>query len=442
MPLSYFYVIHRRRLGGLETRVNRFVSLYGFLILLCTAVLAVVVPISSLDLAPETWIFFGTALVILAAVGGAAGFPSFQSFVEKRLFGIKLPYQNLQETYSNRITTSTSMPGLSKILDEEVFPTLLVRQYAFMQAANGGVTILLAKDVDAAELLRKCRADELTAQAGRFFPGAPPCGWVRLILPLKIGDRIIGFWLLGRRDPDDYYPQAEIPILQSLANQTAVALSYIEHAEQARRMYQSDIERNEQERMRLALELHDSVLHELAVLRSSVGEASLPPQFQTSYEEAVDRLREIVSDLRPPMLMYGLVPALDELADNLMERSGDRVTVKVDIREEGGRLSQNMESHLFRIAQEACQNSLRHARAGNIVISGGIAPDKLDLSIADDGTGFEPQIELGGLIASRHFGLAGMVERARLIGAEISIKSASGRGTSIHIIWKNGAPKN
>ncbi|MBI5950623.1 MAG: hypothetical protein HY865_03100 [Chloroflexi bacterium] len=439
MPLAYFYVIYRRRLGGLEVRVNRIVSLYAFLILLCTALFLIVVPVSSLNINPEAWIFFGTMLVLFAAIAGTAGFPVFQTFMEKRFFGIKLPYQNLQEIYSSRITTSTSMPSLLQLLEDEIFPSLLVRQYVFARVLNKELKILLAKNVDADQLSHKCGVDELIDQAGKFFPEILNCDWVRLILPLKVGDRFIGFWLLGQRDPDDHYPQAEIPTLQSIANQTAIALSNIEHAEQVRKMYQSDIERNEQERMSLALELHDSVLNELAILRASVGEASLPPQFQTSYEEVARRLREIVSDLRPPMLMYGLVPALNGLADNLMERSGDKVTIKADIQSGEERLPQNMEQHLYRIAQEACENSLRHSRAKNIVISGEIASRKLDLTITDDGTGFEPQTELDSLIASRHYGLAGMVERAHLLGAEINIKSMPDHGTTIHISWVNNA---
>jgi len=260
---------------------------------------------------------------------------------------------------------------------------------------------------------------------------------MRLILPLKVGDSFIGFWLLGRRDPDDNYPQAELPILQSLANQTAIALSNILHAEQLRKMYQSDIERYEKERMSLALELHDSVLNELAVLRTNLNEPNLSPKFQTSYEEITHRLREIVSDLRPPMLMYGLIPAITELADNLMERNGDRIKIKVDIQTGEERLPQNIEQHLFRITQEACQNALRHAQANNITVAGALTSQGIDFIIEDDGTGFEPQLDLSSLVANNHFGLAGMIERAHLIGAEISIQPSPNTGTKIHITWKN-----
>lgn len=437
MPLAYFYVIYRRQLGGLEVRANRLLSLYAYLILFATALIAFVTYLGSLRLSTEPLIFAGSIYTLTTTYVAITAFPVFQSFMERRFFGVRLPYRNLQETFSSRITTSVSMPNLLQLLETEVFPSLLVRQYAFLQVDNGGVKILLTKNAGAEELTHKCRMEELTAREGKVYTDYFPCGWVRLILPLKVGDRFLGFWFLGQRDPDDHYPQAEIPILQALANQTAIALSNIQHAEQARKMYQSDIERNEAERKRLALELHDSVLNELAVLRTSLDEDSLPPHLQASYEGVTHRLREIVSDLRPPMLMYGLVPALNELADNLMERNGDRVNIEVNIDGRNERLPQNMEQHLFRIAQEACENSLRHAQAKNIHIGGEISSRKLDLHIADDGAGFEPQTELDNLLANRHFGLAGMVERAQLIGAQFNIASKRESGTKIRIVWQD-----
>lgn len=435
MPLGYFYAFHRRQFGGLEIRANRIFALYAYMIIFGTALTLYVTYLGTLELTRERLYFLGSVYTLLTALIAIASFPAFQTFVERNFFGIRLPYSNLQEIYSSRITTSMSTPSLLQILEEEVFPSLLVRQYALMQISNGELNILAGKNIDVKQLSSKCNIDELTALAGTFFPNDFPCDWIRLILLLQAGDRSIGFWLLGQRDPDDHYSQAEIPILQSLANQTAIALSNIEHAEQARKMYQSDIERNEKERMWLAMELHDSVLNELAILHNSLVEANPPLQFQTSYEEVTRRLREIVSNLRPPMLTYGLVPALNELADNLMERSGDKVAIQVNILEGDGRLAQNMEQHLFRIVQEACGNAMRHAHAENIQISGEIDSNIVNLDIVDDGSGFKPQAELGNLIANRHFGLAGMMERARLIGAEINIKSNPDRGTRIHIEW-------
>ena len=443
MPLVYLFIIYRGQLGGLEMRANRFLSLYAFLIIIGTILIVFITPALPLQIPGSISLLLALGLTLLTAFFSTLLFPAFQAFVEKRLLGIKLPYQNLQETYSGRIVASTSIHSLLQLLEDEVFPSLLVRQFAFVRVFNGNFKALLTRNVTVEQLPRESHIDELTSQAGRYIPNiSPDGGWMRLILPLKVGDSFIGFWLLGRRDPDDLYSQAEIPILQSLANQTAIALSNILHAEQLRKMYQSDIERYEKERMRLALELHDSILNELAILRTGLGDIGLPPGFQVSYEEVTHRLREIVTDLRPPMLMYGLLPAINALADNLMERSGDRITIDVDIQTDNKRLPQNMEQHLYRIVQEACENSLRHARANNISIFGILAPRAIDLTVEDDGAGFDPQIELGSLIANSHFGLAGMVERCSLIGAEINIQSNPVAGTKINVTWAGESEKS
>lgn len=438
MPLAYFYVIYRRQLGGLEVRLNRFISLYAFLIVFGTALLILVVPMTSLDISLEIAIFIGVLVILAAIYIAITAFPVFQAFVEKRFLGIKLPYQNLQEAHSNRITSSTSTAGLLRLLEEEVFPSLLVRQFAFAQVSNGSLKMLLAKNVPAGAMPNEDGISRLVERSGKYIPNLSAAEeWMRLILPLKAGDSFIGFWLLGRRDPDDLYSQSEIPILQSIANQTAIALSNIIHSEQLRKMYQIDIERNEEERKHLARELHDSILNQLAVLRNNLEEDSVSPKFQAAYEELTRRLREIVSNLRPPMLMYGLKPAIEELADNLMERSNDKVKINVSIEAGGERIPQHLEQHLFRIVQEACENALRHARAATVRISGRLDSNTIRLCVEDDGTGFhlDEQLRLETLLVNNHFGLAGMVERARLIGAEIKIHAGLNTGAKVHVTW-------
>lgn len=439
MPLAYFYVIYRRQSGGLEVRLNRLISLYSFLIFLGTVLFSLVVPIISLDISFETSIFIGVLVVLAATSMAIITFPIFQAFVEKRYLGIKLPYQNLQEIYSNRIAASTSTSDLLQLLEDEVFPSLFIRQFACMQVFNGKLKTLLTGNISPEQLPHENDVSLLVSQIGMYLPyTSSESSWIRLILPLKAGDAFIGFWLLGRRDPDDLYPLAEIPILQSIANQTAIALSNVLHAEEVRKLFQLDVERYEQERLNLAHDLHDSILNQLAVLRNNLGEA-VPPTFQSDYEELTHRLREIVSNLRPSMLMYGLKPAIIELADNLMERSGDKVKIKVDLEASKERIPEHMEQHLFRIVQEACENSLRHADARTVSIYGTLAPGKVDLNIHDDGKGFDADTKLDpdNLLANHHFGLSGMVERAFLIGAKIKIHSGPGTGTRIHLTWSN-----
>jgi signal transduction histidine kinase len=417
-------------------------SLYVFLTLLGTALL-IGVGYSGLVKVSQEALAFASVLIALAATfAGILTFPSFQSFIERRLLGIKLPAQSLVADYSARIVTSTTLSGLLRLLEEEVFPSLLVRQYAFVQVANASAKNLLSKNVTQDQVredaMRDLAASVPTDRLIRFPEEEQPLGWVRLILLLRIGSDPIGAWLLGRRDPDDLYPQVEFPILQSLANQTAVALSNILQTERLQRMYEDDIERNEKSRQLLALDLHDSVLNQLAVLHVSVDPAHASEKFENAYKEVTSRLREIVSNLRPPMLTYGLKPVIEELADNLMDRRDNTIHVVTRIEAvDGARYAENVELHLFRIIQEACENALRHGHATEIKLSAELAPEHIRLCIEDNGIGFETggQIELDLLQANKHFGLSGMLERAMLIGATVEIRSSPGHGTEVRVVW-------
>lgn len=439
LPLAYIYLIFRNRLGGLEIRSHRIFSIYAYLIVTGTLLLILLLSIIALQPSVETIMALVVIIPLAASAASLSAYPAFQTALDQYLLGIKLPYQNLPEAYSNRITTSTSIAGLLKLLDDEVFPSLFVRQFAFMQISNETIKPLLTRNVTMSQLPNENGADDLVARMGVYISDTAKDDWIRLILPLKVGDTFVGFWLLGSRDPDDFYSQAEIPILQALANQTAIALSNLIHAEQLRNMYRVDIERNEQERTHLARELHDSILNQLAFLRNNLDENNISPKFQAAYEDLTRRLREIVSNLRPPMLLYGLKPALTELADNLMERSGDRLKIQVDLQTDEERLPEQMEQHLFRIAQESCENALRHAGARTIAIQGVLKSQEVDLIIADDGKGFDVNIQLepDALIKRRHFGIVGMIERARLIGAGINIHSAPETGTRIRLTWRS-----
>ncbi|NOY97931.1 MAG: hypothetical protein GXP40_01845 [Chloroflexi bacterium] len=446
MPGAYFYIVYRRQLLGMELRTNKLVSIYAFLVLLGAVLILLITPALLLPITSQEMIFVAAAMTVLTSLAAILIFPAFQAFIEQRFLGIRLPYQNLQEAYSARIITSTSLDSLVGLLKEEILPSLLVRQFGFLQIENDAPIVLLAVGMDEERMLDGYDLPFLLSSSGKYRPvhlldGTQPYSWVRLILPLRVGDAVIGFWLLGRRDPDDLYAQAEIPILRSLANQTAIALSNLLQTERLRAMYLANINRYEEERLRLALDLHDSILNQMAVLMMNLDVPNPSPRFQEAYDELTQRLRQIVSDLRPPMLNYGLKPAIHELADNLMERSKDIMRVTVDLRTDESRYPEKTELHLFRIVQEACENALRHAKARNITITGILFSQEIDLSLKDDGVGFdaEENLQFDVLIANRNFGLVGMIERAAIIGANVTINSLPRSGTHVRITWKPDA---
>ena len=443
LPFAYLYAAYRRQLGGLELRVNRLIAIYAFLILAGLVLIPLLVILNRLPrFSVDQTLITGVVVSVPVTALSLWGYPLFQRFVERRFLGITIASRELQQTYTSRITSSTSFSALTRLLDEQILPSLLVRQFVFLILEDSTARVLLKKGLADEQIpIANARA-VLTVLIGkhrvRELPRDPKLSWLRLILPLQVEDNILGFWLFGRKDPNDLYSAAEIPVLQSFANQTAVALSNILQTERLRAMYQADINRHEDERRSLARELHDSVLSELAGMLMNADMGDLPKNFQRGYHTLTQHLREIVSDLRPPMLNYGLKPAIEELADKLMERSKETVTVTVELESTGDRYPPDKEQHLFRIVQEASENALRHASCKKVIVSGRLVPDLVELNIEDDGVGFQlpgQDIQLNDLLSRGHYGLAGMFERAELIHADIHITSQPGAGTRISVRW-------
>jgi signal transduction histidine kinase len=92
---------------------------------------------------------------------------------------------------------------------------------------------------------------------------------------------------------------------------------------------------------------------------------------------------------------------------------------------------------LYRIVQEACENSLRHARAKTIMLFGRLHEHEIEIKVNDDGIGLhaDTSLRLNDLLANKHFGLVGMFERAKLINASLNINSSPHKGTEIQIFW-------
>lgn len=204
-------------------------------------------------------------------------------------------------------------------------------------------------------------------------------------------------------------------------------------------------EAQELERKELALELHDRVGQRLAALDLNLNlingllTQDLPAvdQIQTLIDTSLDllaqtgqRVRNLMADLRPPVLDdYGVMAALDWYGNKFMASTGTNVIVKG--MEPDPRLDPPVELVLFRIAQEALTNVLKHAQAKNVTIQ--LDPEaegRVRLVVADDGAGF--------ILASRagppdrqSLGLVGMMERAQSVGAQCRIESNPGQGTRV-----------
>lgn len=443
IPGAYFYAVYRHQLGDLELRTNRLIALYLFLLLMGT--IALVVVAIAMTRFPASTILISVMVALGSVIGTVWGFPRFQQLVERYLLGILPAPRQLLETYAARIATRLNLSELTHLLQQEILPGLLVRQSALLRLHDDGrVDIVFAQGVEVHQLPGRGETlNPLMHRAGRRLvrlgdSEINPLAWPRLILPLRLDDQPMGVWLLGKRDPDDTYGLSEISTFEALADQIAIALSNIDQAELLRSIYQANVDRHETERTHLALILHDEVLHLLAALSMVIDTSEASAQFEQAYQAVTDRIRQLITGLRPAMLTYGLGAALEELADDLSNRAGGVVAVECKVDDSQARFTPHVEQYLFRIVQQACENALRHAQAQTIRITGTITSAQVMIVVADDGVGFAAghSLDLTSLLANKHFGLVGMHERAEIIGADLQVESEPGKGTRVSVRWR------
>jgi signal transduction histidine kinase len=197
----------------------------------------------------------------------------------------------------------------------------------------------------------------------------------------------------------------------------------------------------EEERMRLARELHDETIQAVIALKQRVqlarksvktesGQKSLQ-ELEDLAEETVENLRRITRALRPIYLEdLGLSTALSMLARET-SLTGD-VDVDFMLVGEEHRLSREVELSLYRIAQEALNNVLHHAQAKHAIVSLQF-DNEIQLEVSDDGIGFTVPNSPTEFAPSGHFGFLGMRERADLIGGRLDVQSELGKGTRLAV---------
>ena len=246
---------------------------------------------------------------------------------------------------------------------------------------------------------------------------------------------ILEFQSVGHDTSEQKYTQQMLE--QTLSDQIKLSKANSELAERLEGLYLTDVNRHEIQLRHLASELHDDVLNALAVVSANIDLEEIPHHVSQAYEQAIQRTREIVSGLRTAMLNYGLYIGLETLADELADQLPDGPLLYVDIPHSVIRYDPDVELHLFRIAQEACSNAIKHANATEIHIRGELDMEMVLLEISDNGSGFDTDeiLDLPDLLRKEHFGLAGMFERAELIHGELSINAAPHKGSCVRVVW-------
>jgi len=203
------------------------------------------------------------------------------------------------------------------------------------------------------------------------------------------------------------------------------------------RLYEKVVSAQEDERKRIARELHDDTSQSLAVLVMAIDSATATlksgktPRLEEARALAVRTIEEVhrmILDLRPSVLDdLGLQSAIRWYAERHLVSRG--ISVRCEFEARDRRWPAAFETAVFRVCQEAMSNIARHAEAESVLVQVAESDGMLRIEIEDDGKGFDPGSS--GSPDRRHFGLMGIRERVEILGGTVRIDSAPGQGTRL-----------
>ncbi|HEX6289766.1 MAG TPA: ATP-binding protein [Herpetosiphonaceae bacterium] len=479
-PLAYVYAIFRYRLVQVERMVNRAASYYMLAILLLAVYLAttlalpghvlnrwpfanallsvglllLALPLQKLLQHLMNWIWYGHTLHYIDVVEHLSG-----------LLALTLDRATLRQLLIDELADALHLAGVALWIKDQPDSLMLLGATGFNVAALGDRRLPIA-----GQLVRYLdrQAAPIASARVRFaldraalLPGEQvllelpnSVSW----LPLRSGGVLQGILLIGPWRGDSDLNAEDERILATLARQSAIAVHNVLLIEQVHlghreltRAHQQLLMEREQTQQRLAQELHDGpvqqifgISYQLGGLQRRIdrGEPSadigavLPQELEELRHEIVNvgtQLRNMIGDLCPAGLdELGLTDALEGYVRRLRRLDDANIPqIVLDLDESGTLIEETIATCLFRVAQEALRNVVKHAQATQAVISLRLHADEAVLMISDDGRGFRMPPRLTELTQANHFGLVGMTERVAWAGGQLSIRSRVGAGTEV-----------
>jgi len=248
------------------------------------------------------------------------------------------------------------------------------------------------------------------------------------------------------------FSKADLRVLEQIGTCVALMIDNLkvrtdlkEQKHAYRQLFSKLLQSSEEERKRIAREIHDEVNQLLLSIKINLESVkdSLPPQLvevRKHLENATSRINEVLDELHNlslslrPMALdeLGLPQALDWYISNRLRGAG--LSIRFDVT--GGehrRAAPAIETELFRIAQEALSNVIKHARATSVKVKLAYTASEVVLSVRDDGVGFDTDQLSEIRDEKKYLGFLGMMERAKLLGGTLQIRSARGQGTCVRV---------
>jgi signal transduction histidine kinase len=271
---------------------------------------------------------------------------------------------------------------------------------------------------------------------------------VHYLIPLRgKDDQILGILFLGRKCDGESLDGNDLEILKVVVQQAQVTLENIrllkivqEQADKNGRLHRQVVRAREEERKRVARDLHDLTIqslvginYQIAGIRADLTNLEEITLISTQAEirQLIGDLRQICYDLRPPSLdVMGLVAAIHSKVAEIEECATFQIRVEIE-----GAADQEFPDEvrlcIFRFVQESLLNIQKHAQADQVEIRLQVIPEKIIVSVKDDGVGFAPPDQLNDLIRAKHYGLVGLKELVESIDGILAITSRPGEGCDL-----------
>jgi len=373
------------------------------------------------------------------------------------------------------VTTISQSLNLDKILNDTLNKILTV-----MEMEAGVVHLLDEKADQLIIMVHRGLSPEYVQKIGKLKPGANIAGRVvqsgepivvndvmdspettamvgergkfraYISLPVKSKNKVLGTLSLASYTPNKFEPET-VRLLSAMGDAIGIAVENaratqsLEEANKIReQLLEKLISAQEEERRRIARQLHDEASQSLAALAINLeGVAdTLPPTFRDTKQkldvlkerviQTAGGIRNLALELRPSALDdLGLSMAIDWYAKDYLAKRG--LNVKIEVIGPKTKLPSYTETMLFRIIQEALTNIVKHAEASQVRVQLQLSDSVAIVQVEDNGKGFDVEATLSGEDVRRNLGLHGMAERATLLGGTFTIRSQPGQGTCLRV---------
>jgi PAS domain S-box-containing protein len=232
LPISYTYAIYKRQLGQLEFRANRLLGLYSFILIFPSLFIMLLLFGDQWIVTSGSRTFYILLISIIFVLATPPLLRRFQQGLNRLAYGTVHDPDDILRVFAKQIPTALTREALIRPLVKDIMPALLIRQSALCLYEGDGLEVVYTQRVPKNEIPKTARHLDLLLKSPAVYlpPDDTKTGlvdWVRLSIPLITREETIGAWLFGRRDPDDFYPQNDIDLLQTLANQLAPVVENI-----------------------------------------------------------------------------------------------------------------------------------------------------------------------------------------------------------------------